>query len=235
VSGEACRAAIGEEPNRRTAGQPPDDTQMVGDGMAGSARDRNQGDPSESKRRSWPKESMARRTGRRAWIDKPGSKEKRLLGIPAVRDRIVQGALRHVLEPIFETDFAGHSYGFRLGRVDALFNQLGVATGVIGQGVGLAGQIQLQGSLGNVETDMEDGWIVLTHTCRNTSPAGGRPAPSSCSADAEQGRWKTTYKGRPKTSVVPTGLQSISPHDPGLKRRAILTLSLAPGQGALRA
>lgn len=53
---------------------------------------------------------------RRAWIAKPGSKEQRPLGIPAVRDRIVQGALRHVLEPIFEADFAGHSYGFRPGR-----------------------------------------------------------------------------------------------------------------------
>lgn len=53
---------------------------------------------------------------RRAWIPKPGSNERRPLGIPAVRDRIVQGALRHVLEPIFETEFAGHSYGFRPGR-----------------------------------------------------------------------------------------------------------------------
>lgn len=53
---------------------------------------------------------------RRARIPKPGSNEKRPLGIPAVRDRIVQGALRHVLEPIFETDFAEHSYGFRPGR-----------------------------------------------------------------------------------------------------------------------
>jgi len=53
---------------------------------------------------------------RRAWLPKPGSKEKRPLGIPAVRDRIVEGALRHVLEPIFETEFAEHSYGFRPGR-----------------------------------------------------------------------------------------------------------------------
>ena len=53
---------------------------------------------------------------RRAWIDKSGSREKRPLGIPAVRDRIVQGALRHVLEPIFETEFAEQSYGFRPGR-----------------------------------------------------------------------------------------------------------------------
>ena len=53
---------------------------------------------------------------RRAWIPKPGSREKRPLGIPAVRDRLVQGALRHVLEPIFEAEFAEHSYGFRPGR-----------------------------------------------------------------------------------------------------------------------
>ncbi len=53
---------------------------------------------------------------RRVWIPKPGSSEKRPLGIPAVRDRIVQAALRHVLEPIFETEFAEHSYGFRSGR-----------------------------------------------------------------------------------------------------------------------
>jgi RNA-directed DNA polymerase len=53
---------------------------------------------------------------RRAWIPKSGSREKRPLGIPAVRDRTVQGAVRHVLEPIFERDFAEHSYGFRPGR-----------------------------------------------------------------------------------------------------------------------
>jgi RNA-directed DNA polymerase len=53
---------------------------------------------------------------RRQWIDKAGSREKRPLGIPTVRDRVVQAALRHVLEPIFEKDFAAHSYGFRPGR-----------------------------------------------------------------------------------------------------------------------
>jgi RNA-directed DNA polymerase len=53
---------------------------------------------------------------RRAYIPKPGSREKRPLGIPTVRDRVVQTALRMVLEPIFERDFAIHSYGFRPGR-----------------------------------------------------------------------------------------------------------------------
>lgn len=65
---------------------------------------------------------------RRVWIPKPGSTEKRPLGIPTVRDRVVQAALRHVMEPIFERDFAEQSYGFRpnrgckdaLGRVDQL-------------------------------------------------------------------------------------------------------------------
>jgi RNA-directed DNA polymerase len=53
---------------------------------------------------------------RRCWIPKPGKKEKRPLGIPTVQDRTVQTALRCVLEPIFERDFAPQSYGFRPGR-----------------------------------------------------------------------------------------------------------------------
>jgi RNA-directed DNA polymerase len=53
---------------------------------------------------------------RRKWIAKPGSSEKRPLGIPTVRDRVVETALRNVMEPIFERDFAEHSYGFRPRR-----------------------------------------------------------------------------------------------------------------------
>jgi RNA-directed DNA polymerase len=53
---------------------------------------------------------------RRTWIPKPGSTEKRPLGIPTVRDRVVQTALLHVLEPIFDATFAPHSDGFRHGR-----------------------------------------------------------------------------------------------------------------------
>lgn len=53
---------------------------------------------------------------RRKWIDKPGSQQKRPLGIPTLRDRVVQAAVRQVLEPIFERDFAEHSYGFRPNR-----------------------------------------------------------------------------------------------------------------------
>jgi RNA-directed DNA polymerase len=53
---------------------------------------------------------------RRHYIPKPGSQEMRPLGIPTVQDRVAQTALRMVLEPIFERDFAAQSYGFRPGR-----------------------------------------------------------------------------------------------------------------------
>lgn len=53
---------------------------------------------------------------KRVFIPKLGSRQKRPLGIPTVRDRVVQSALRLVIEPIFEREFAEHSYGFRPGR-----------------------------------------------------------------------------------------------------------------------
>ena len=53
---------------------------------------------------------------KRVWIPKLGSKELRPLGVPTVEDRIVQTAVRNVIEPIFEHIFAEHSYGFRPGR-----------------------------------------------------------------------------------------------------------------------
>src|SRR5437870_10031676 len=53
---------------------------------------------------------------RRVYIPKPNSEKKRPLGIPILFDRIVQEALRMILEPIWEADFSVHSYGFRPNR-----------------------------------------------------------------------------------------------------------------------
>jgi RNA-directed DNA polymerase len=71
------------------------------------------------------------RAVKRVWIPKAGSTEMRPLGIPSVRDRVVQTALLHVLEPIFDSTFAENSYGFRHGRgchhalerIEALLNK----------------------------------------------------------------------------------------------------------------
>ena len=52
---------------------------------------------------------------RRVEIPKEGGKV-RVLGIPAIRDRVVQGALKLILEPIFEADFHDGSYGYRPKR-----------------------------------------------------------------------------------------------------------------------
>jgi group II intron reverse transcriptase/maturase len=53
---------------------------------------------------------------RRVYIPKPNSEKKRPLGIPILLDRIIQNALRMILEPIWEADFSIHSYGFRPNR-----------------------------------------------------------------------------------------------------------------------
>jgi RNA-directed DNA polymerase len=53
---------------------------------------------------------------RRCWIPKEGKPEKRPLGIPIVKDRVVQAATKIVIEPIFETNFLACSNGFRPKR-----------------------------------------------------------------------------------------------------------------------
>ncbi|MGH2659601.1 MAG: reverse transcriptase domain-containing protein [Actinomycetota bacterium] len=59
---------------------------------------------------------------RRVYIPKPGRDEQRPLSIPAVRDRIVQAALKIVIEPVLEADMLPSSFGFRpkLAAHDAL-------------------------------------------------------------------------------------------------------------------
>jgi RNA-directed DNA polymerase len=53
---------------------------------------------------------------RRHAIPKDGGTKVRMLSIPAVRDRVVQGALKLILEPIFEADFQPGSFGYRPKR-----------------------------------------------------------------------------------------------------------------------
>jgi hypothetical protein len=75
------------------------------------------------------------RRGGRAWIPKSGV--QRPLGIAALEDKIVQQAVRRVLEEIFEVEFVGFSYGFRPERsahnaLDALWGGSGEAADKLG-------------------------------------------------------------------------------------------------------
>jgi RNA-directed DNA polymerase len=63
---------------------------------------------------------------RRVWIPKPGTEEKRPLGIPTMKDRALQALVKLALEPEWEARFEPNSYGFRPGRscqdaVEAIF------------------------------------------------------------------------------------------------------------------
>ncbi|MGI2905713.1 group II intron reverse transcriptase/maturase [Tolypothrix sp. VBCCA 56010] len=53
---------------------------------------------------------------RRVWIPKPGTEEKRPLGIPTMKDRALQALVKLALEPEWEARFEPNSYGFRPGR-----------------------------------------------------------------------------------------------------------------------
>ncbi|NEO95343.1 MAG: group II intron reverse transcriptase/maturase, partial [Moorea sp. SIO3G5] len=66
---------------------------------------------------------------RRVWINKPGRKEKRPLGIPTIYDRALQALTKQALEPEWEAHFEPNSYGFRQGRschdaIEAIFSSI---------------------------------------------------------------------------------------------------------------
>ncbi|MBE9105897.1 group II intron reverse transcriptase/maturase [Nostoc cf. edaphicum LEGE 07299] len=66
---------------------------------------------------------------RRVWIPKPGTDEKRPLGIPTMKDRALQALVKLALEPEWEARFEPNSYGFRPGRschdaIEAIFNAI---------------------------------------------------------------------------------------------------------------
>ena len=63
--------------------------------------------------RSWSYQPMP---VKRVEIPKPGNQGVRLLGLPTVRDRVVQATIKQLIEPLFEPTFSPSSYGFRPGR-----------------------------------------------------------------------------------------------------------------------
>lgn len=78
--------------------------------------ERKQADFIESLRTELKNGSYRSTPVRRTWIPKPGKNEERPLGIPTIKDRVVQEMLRMIMEPIWESDFLDCSNGFRPER-----------------------------------------------------------------------------------------------------------------------
>lgn len=87
----------------------------------------------------------------RIWIPKLGSKEMRPLGVPEVENRVVEMAVRNVIEPIFERTFAEHSYGFRPGR--GAHDALGRVTQLLAQGQVWVVDADLKGYFDSIPQD----------------------------------------------------------------------------------
>jgi RNA-directed DNA polymerase len=142
---------------------------------------------------------------KRVWIPKAGSTEKRPLGIPVVRDRVVQTALRNVIEPIFERDFAEHSYGFRprrgakeaLRRVEELLNR--AHHWVVDADIkGYFDSIPHQKLMAKVANKISDGRIL--ELIESYLKAGVMEQPKG---------WEATEKGTPQGGVVSPLLANI--------------------------
>jgi RNA-directed DNA polymerase len=158
-----------------------------------------------------------RQPARRVWIPKPGTTEKRPLGIPAVRDRSVEAALRNVLEPIWEKDFAESSYGFRPGRgcvqavkrVEELLSQ-GYLWCVDGDLKSYFDTIPHSGLMSLVKQRIVDGKVLaLVEQCLKAGVL------------EELKGWQPTEQGTPQGAVISPLLANLylNPLDHELERR----------------
>lgn len=134
---------------------------------------------------------------KRARIPKPGSRQTRPLGIPTVTDRVVQQAVRMVLEPIYEHRFAEHSYGFRPER--SCRDALRRVNGQLAAGYTHVVDIDIQGYfdsidqerlMGLLKEDVSDG--PLLEIIERFLKAGV----------LEEGEWEPSDEGTPQGGVV---------------------------------
>ncbi|MBL9135312.1 MAG: group II intron reverse transcriptase/maturase [Verrucomicrobiales bacterium] len=161
--------------------------------------------------------SYRRQPARRKWIDKPGTTEKRPLGIPTVRDRTVEAAVRNVIEPIFEHDFCASSYGFRPGRSCQ-------------QAVAKVEEWLREGRVWCVDADLKSYFDTIPH-CPLMDRIRKRVVDGNVLALVEQSLkagvmeelkgWESTKQGTPQGAVISPLLANIylHPMDQEMERR----------------
>ena len=153
---------------------------------------------------------------RRVYIPKPGTKKQRPLGIPAIRDRVVQQALLQRLEPIFAPDWDDASFGYRRGRStkDALakiWRELqGGAEWIVDADLSdFFGTVDHDKLLALLNRRIADGRVL--HLVRQFLEAGYE----------ERGQWHPNERGTPQGGVVSPLLSNLllTPFDREMRRR----------------
>jgi RNA-directed DNA polymerase len=144
---------------------------------------------------------------KRAWIPK-GEGQQRPLGIAALEDRIVQQAVKFVLERIYEEDFLGFSYGFRPGRschnaLDALW------MGIMHRKVNWVLDADIRGFFDNIDHE----WMLKFLQHRIADRRILRLIRKWLTAGvSEDGEWSKTTVGTPQGSVISPLLANIFLH-----------------------
>jgi group II intron reverse transcriptase/maturase len=143
---------------------------------------------------------------RRAWIPKSGG--QRPLGIAALEDKIVQQAVRRVLEEIFEVEFVGFSYGFRPGRsahnaLDALW------VGVVKRRINWVLDCDIRGFFDAIDHE----WLMKFIEHRVGDRRVLRLIRKWLRAGvSEEGQWSKTVVGTPQGSVISPFLANVYLH-----------------------
>lgn len=143
---------------------------------------------------------------KRAWIPKAGG--QRPLGIAALEDKIVQQAVRSVLEEIFEVEFLGLSYGFRPGRsahdaLDALW------VGLMGRRINWV----LDCDIGGFFDAIDHEWLMKFIEHRVGDRRVLRLIRKWLRAGvSEEGEWSKTVVGTPQGSVISPFLANVYLH-----------------------